>query len=323
MASDARLFGPDPLARRLESQLGLDLGLAGALEGDQGHLALSRLEYGTRAGCRLVECAPRLGGSGLGLGDPVLGVGGGLEEPLGVRLGGLGLHTRPIETLGALRQLGVEGAERGEGTRRLLLGSGEDLALFAELEPAPLEVGAHLVESCRRTVTFGDELDAALGAPRPAPHDVAADDRAVGRDDRRRRGQRGECGLGGPDRREIFGDEHLAEQREHARWGGHDVGGRDEAIDPWLIGTRRGAGPVGVGERELHTTELAALGVLEGAIGGRPIVDEHRVGEGAERRGDRGLEPRLHPQRLGEEAPHSVDPCGDEGRGPVLLPEGE
>ena len=117
-------------------------------------------------------------------------------------------------------------------------------------------------------VALGEELDPALLATRSATHDVAADDGAVLRDDRRRcveSRQRGLRGLGG---HEVIGDEHLRQQGDHAGGRGHHLGRRGEPVDR----PRRSRHGAGLGEGEGHTTELAPLGVLEGVLAESPFV---------------------------------------------------
>ena len=80
-------------------------------------------------------CLGRVGGA-LGVGDALLGVRRGLPQALGVGLGGLGLHAGAVELLGALGELRVELAQRGERALGLVLRLLDDLALLGELEAA-------------------------------------------------------------------------------------------------------------------------------------------------------------------------------------------
>src|SRR6185503_10668062 len=104
---------------------------------------------------------------------------GRLLEARGLGVGGLDLHASAVQQFGALGELRVVLAQRGERGLRLLLRALDELALLGELEPAALELRADLLEAGARAVAFGDELDAALLAAGAAAHDIAADDGAV------------------------------------------------------------------------------------------------------------------------------------------------
>ena len=97
----------------------------------------------------------------------------------------------------------------------------------------------------------------------------------------------------------------------------------DAAVSPSIAAVARGDVAAGVGEGECDAAELAALGVLEGAVRRVAVVDEHGVGERAERGGDRRLVAGLDLQRLGEQSAHAGDAGGDERRRAVLLVERE
>ena len=101
----AGLLGAHALLRGLESQPGLDLGLACLLERGERAVAGGRVEHRPFDRPGVLERGLRLVGGPFGVADALLGVRGRLLEAGRLRLDGLGLHACPVQLLRALREL--------------------------------------------------------------------------------------------------------------------------------------------------------------------------------------------------------------------------
>ena len=107
----------------------------------------------------------------------------GLREALPLGRGGLEGDARAAEQLAALREAGLEGAQRGGRLSGVDLGEVQLLAALGERLLAALDARRHLDEAALRGVALGDEFELAGRRPGAAAQHELRQHVAVARDD--------------------------------------------------------------------------------------------------------------------------------------------